>query len=51
MTVKGLLVVDVDSTLIEEEVIDLLGEKAGLGEKSLKLRRLLCQASWTLKKL
>ena len=33
MTVKGLLVVDVDSTLIEEEVIDLLGEKAGLGEK------------------
>ncbi|AEU41178.1 Phosphoserine phosphatase [Lactococcus cremoris subsp. cremoris A76] len=24
---------DVDSTLIEEEVIDLLGEKAGLGEK------------------
>ena len=33
MTVKGLLVMDVDSTLIEEEVIDLLGEKAGLGEK------------------
>lgn len=33
MTVKGLLVMDVDSTLIEEEVIDLLGEKVGLGEK------------------
>ena len=33
MTVKGLLVMDVDSTLIEEEVIDLLGEKEGLGEK------------------
>lgn len=33
MAVKGLLVMDVDSTLIEEEVIDLLGEKAGLGEK------------------
>ena len=33
MTVKGLLVMDVDSTLIEEEVIDLLGEKAGVGEK------------------
>ncbi|MGT2743154.1 phosphoserine phosphatase SerB [Streptococcus plurextorum] len=29
MTVKGLLVMDVDSTLIQEEVIDLLGEKAG----------------------
>ena len=33
MAAKGLLVMDVDSTLIEEEVIDLLGEKAGLGEK------------------
>lgn len=29
MTVKGLLVMDVDSTLIRQEVIDLLGEKAG----------------------
>ena len=37
MTVKGLLVMDVDSTLIEEEVIDLLGEKAGLGEKISKI--------------
>lgn len=27
----GLLVMDVDSTLIEEEVIDLLGEAAGVG--------------------
>lgn len=32
MTVKGLLVMDVDSTLIREEVIDLLGEKAGQGQ-------------------
>ncbi len=27
--VKGLLVMDVDSTLVQEEVIDLLGEEAG----------------------
>ncbi|MEX2785364.1 phosphoserine phosphatase SerB [Streptococcus sp. H49] len=31
--VKGLLVMDVDSTLIQEEGIDLLGQAAGLGEK------------------
>lgn len=30
---KGLLVMDVDSTLIMEEGIDLLGEEAGVGEK------------------
>lgn len=30
-TVKGLLVMDVDSTLIMEEGIDLLGEEAGIG--------------------
>ena len=30
-TVKGLLVMDVDSTLIMEEGIDLLGEDAGVG--------------------
>ena len=29
--VKGLLVMDVDSTLIMEEGIDLLGEEAGVG--------------------
>ena len=28
--VKGLLVMDVDSTLVQEEVIDLLGEEAGV---------------------
>jgi len=33
MAAKGLLVMDVDSTLIEEEVIDLLGKKAGMGDK------------------
>ncbi len=32
-TVKGLLVMDVDSTLIMEEGIDLLGEEAGVGAK------------------
>lgn len=31
--VKGLLVMDVDSTLIQEEVIDLLGEEAGFGSE------------------
>lgn len=31
--VKGLLVMDVDSTLIQEEVIDLLGEAAGFGQE------------------
>ncbi|HFR4576558.1 TPA: phosphoserine phosphatase SerB [Streptococcus suis] len=31
--VKGLLVMDVDSTLIMEEGIDLLGEEAGLGQR------------------
>lgn len=29
--VKGLLLMDVDSTLIKEEVIDLLGQEAGIG--------------------
>ena len=31
--VKGLLVMDVDSTLVQEEVIDLLGDEAGVGEQ------------------
>ena len=31
--VKGLLVMDVDSTLVQEEVIDLLGEEAGVGQR------------------
>lgn len=31
--IKGLLVMDVDSTLIMEEGIDLLGEEAGVGDK------------------
>lgn len=30
---KGLLVMDVDSTLVQEEVIDLLGEEAGVGKR------------------
>ncbi|SJZ68849.1 phosphoserine phosphatase [Pilibacter termitis] len=32
-TIKGLLVMDVDSTLINEEGIDLLGEIAGVGKE------------------
>ena len=34
--VKGLLVMDVDSTLVQEEVIDLLGKRLVLVEGSLK---------------
>ena len=33
MKTRGLLVVDVDSTLIREEGIDLLGAAAGVGEQ------------------
>ncbi len=33
MGASGLIVMDIDSTLINEEVIDLLGEEAGVGEK------------------
>ncbi len=38
----GLLVMDVDSTLILEEGIDLLGEEAGLGEQVAQLPNVLC---------
>ena len=34
--VKGLLVMDVDSTLVQEEVIDLLVKKQALVKKLLK---------------
>ncbi|MCB5035021.1 phosphoserine phosphatase SerB [Streptococcus mutans] len=30
---KGLLVMDVDSTFVQEEVIDLLGDEAGVGQQ------------------
>lgn len=33
----GLLVMDVDSTLIDEEVIDELGEAAGMGERIMQI--------------
>ncbi len=33
MGAAGLIVMDIDSTLINEEVIDLLGEEAGVGAK------------------
>ena len=33
LTQPGLLVMDVDSTLIDEEVIDLLGDAAGVGDR------------------
>lgn len=37
---NGLLVMDVDSTLIREEGIDLLGEAAGVGEQVAKITEL-----------
>ena len=49
-TVKGLLVMDVDSTLIMEEGIDLLGE--GSGCRRLQVAAITERAmreSWTLK--
>lgn len=33
----GLIVMDIDSTLINQEVIDLLGEEAGVGERVAKV--------------
>lgn len=32
MRATGLLVMDMDSTLVKEEVIDLLGAEVGVGE-------------------
>ena len=32
-----LIVMDIDSTLINQEVIDLLGEEAGVGEQVAKI--------------
>ncbi len=37
MTVKGLLIMDVDSTLIREEAIDILGDLAGVGDHVAKI--------------
>lgn len=37
MKAKRLLVMDVDGTLIEEEVIDLLGQKVGKGQQMAKI--------------
>lgn len=34
---RGLIVMDIDSTLINQEVIDLLGEEAGVGERVAKV--------------
>lgn len=48
-TVKGLLVMDVDSTLIMEEGIDLLGEEAGVGAQVAAITERACEESWTLK--
>ena len=42
MAAKGLLVMDVDSTLIEEEVIDLLGGKAVLNRSYYSHSFLFC---------
>ena len=45
--VKGLLVMDVDSTLVQEEVIDLLGEEAGVGQKVAEIT-VPCVENWIL---
>ena len=37
--VKGLCIMDVDGTLILEEVIDLLGREAGCEEEISKIKR------------
>ncbi len=47
-TVKGLLVMDVDSTLIMEEGIDLLGEEA-VGAQVAAITSVPCEGNWTLK--
>ena len=47
--VKGLCVMDVDGTLILEEVIDLLGREAGFEEEIRRLQVRQCEESWTLK--
>ena len=49
--VKGLLVMDVDSTLVQEEVIDLLGEEEVSANKSLKSQSVPCVANWILDRL
>jgi phosphoserine phosphatase len=43
---KKLVVMDVDSTLIQQEVIELLAAKAGVGEKVKRLPTLPCEANW-----
>ncbi len=46
----GLLVMDVDSTLILEEGIDLLGEEAGLGAQVAAITERAMRGNWILKK-
>lgn len=47
--VKGLCVLDVDGTLILEEVIDLLGERQVMRRKFRRLQVEQCEESWSLK--
>ena len=44
--VKGLLVMDVDSTLIMEEGIDLLGEEAGVGQQVAAITERAMRGDW-----
>ena len=48
--VKGLCVMDVDGTLIAEEVIDLLGKEAGCEEEISELPIKQCGENWILKR-
>ena len=49
--VKGLLVMDVDSTLVQEEVIDLLEKRQVSAKRSLKSQSVPCVANWILDRL
>ena len=42
-----LIVMDIDSTLINQEVIDLLGEEAGVGEQVAQITERAMRASST----
>ena len=47
--VKGLCVMDVDGTLIAEEVIDLQEKKQVAKKKYRRLQARQCEVNWTLK--
>ncbi len=46
MRATGLLVMDVDSTLVKEEVIDLLGAEVGVGEQVAAITKCAMQGKY-----